>query len=168
MINIDKISTKKGVYDISEIDFSQIFVEGSLSVRVEKLSTFLFFFISTILTLTLFVLVLYSGEYFKIAIFFIICVFTFKYSLGLYLLALNPTPYIFIDQSGIVFKNNTYLWNEIETIKFERRLSTNNWEKLIHIVLKSQEKVTIELISISLNQDTRTIVAYINKYRNKG
>ncbi len=158
---------KKGLYDISEIDSTQIFVEGSLSVRVEKLSTFIFLLISTMLTLTLFIKGFCAGEYFFAAIIFIISVLTFKYLLDLYLLALNPAPYIFIDQSGIIFNNNTYLCDEIDNIKFERRLSANNWEELIHIMLKSQEKITIDFPSIHLNEDTRTIVPYINEYRKK-
>jgi len=155
---------KKGLYDISEIDTSQIYVEGSLSVRVKKLTSFVCVILPIAFLAVFLIVSINLKMYLKALITLVFLSLGIRQMAIMFLFALSPTPYIFIDKDGIVFKKKKYFWSEIVDLKFEKYLSVT-WQEIMHIGLTNGEKISINLQPTFLNVETETIFAYINKYQ---
>jgi hypothetical protein len=98
---------KQGIFDISQLETSQIFVEGSLSVRVKKLISLISVVLPTAFLLFFFIMTLNLKMYLKA--FFALLVFSIgiKPMIAMYRFAISLSPYIFIDNEGIVFKKKS-------------------------------------------------------------
>jgi hypothetical protein len=155
---------KVGIYDIKDIP-SAVYVKGPLLVRVNKLKS-LFYLLLIIIFGSGFISVILNLEkkapVLPISVLIVFFVLAIRHPLQLYLFSKKGAPYLLVDEDGIYFKNDRYLWLEIESIKFERYRTTSFAERL-HLFLKNDKKIIIDL-EFFIDADIEKIAGYINHY----
>lgn len=154
---------KGGTFDISEIKSADIFVEGSLSVRVKKSTSFVCLLAVIIFILFFSIVCINLKKYLLAGIMFVASIPSIIQMLNLYRFAIASTPYFVIDKDGIIFKKK-YYWDEIENIKIYRYLSAT-WNEEMRIYLKTGEKISIDLLPTFISEETEVIAAFIKKYK---
>lgn len=154
---------KGGTFDISEIKSADIFVKGSLSVRVKKLTSFVCLLAAILWVLFFSIFCINAKKYLLAGLMFVFSISSIVQMFVLYRFAISRSPYFVIENDGIVFKKK-YYWNEIESIKIHRYLSVT-WNEEMYINLMSEEKISIDLLPTFMSEETEVVAAYIKSIR---